>query len=304
MEKNVKNSHYLAEAITQSASTQTYLTIRFLVKRDLAAHAYRAYAYYRWVDDILDAREGSTTDKLAFLDRQKTLLDACYSGGTTKDLCAEEQMLYDLVCHDSESNSGLQLYLRNMMAVMDFDVRRRGKIVTQAELDEYSRHLATAVTEAIYYFIGYDNPLPCPETRYLAVTAAHIVHMLRDAYEDTKAGYYNVSGEYLKQHGISVQDLQSQSYRQWVCKQAQLARRYFRESRESHAQIKSLRCRLASHAYIARFEWMLRTIERENYCLRSDYPDRKGLSAALWMGWSILGSMLHFPERKSGFHPH
>jgi hypothetical protein len=76
-----------------------------------------------------------------------------------------------------------------------------------------------------------------------------------------------------------------------VCRRVQLARRYFKLSRESHARIKSLRCRLASSAYMARFEWMLRTIERENYCLRCEYPDRKSLSAGLWMAWSILVSV-------------
>ena len=71
-------------------------------------------------------------------------------------------------------------------------------------------------------------------------------------------------------------------------------------SRESHAQIKNLRCRLASYAYTARFEWMLRTIDRENYCLREEYPDRKSLSAGLWMAWSILASVLLFPWQKVG----
>jgi len=28
--------------------------------------------------------------------------------------------------------------------------------------------------------------------RYLAVTGAHITHMLRDAVEDAEAGYYNI----------------------------------------------------------------------------------------------------------------
>ena len=44
-----------AASITKAASKQTYYTIRFLVDRDRVDDAYRAYGYFRWVDDVLDA---------------------------------------------------------------------------------------------------------------------------------------------------------------------------------------------------------------------------------------------------------
>ena len=44
-----------ASSITKAASKQTYYTIRFLVDRERVDDAYRAYAYFRWVDDVLDA---------------------------------------------------------------------------------------------------------------------------------------------------------------------------------------------------------------------------------------------------------
>jgi len=298
VDKKPDSSQSLAEAITRSASRQTYYTIRFLVDRERVADAFRAYGYFRWVDDVLDAEAGTQAEKAAFVNRQKTLLEICYQGETAPELCAEEQILVDLVLHDTEKNSGLRAYLRNMMDVMIFDVGRRSQMITKAELTEYSHKLAAAVTEAIYYFVGHGDPTPQNEARYLAVTAAHIVHMLRDAYEDTSAGYYNIPGEFLQEHGISVSDIESQAYRQWVCSRVRLARRYFRVSLANQAQIKNLRCRLASYAYTARFEWMLRTIERENYCLRCEYPDRKSFRASLWMAGSILASVILFPWLK------
>jgi hypothetical protein len=45
----------LASSITKAGSYQTYYTIRFLVDRERVDDAYRAYAYFRWVDDVLDA---------------------------------------------------------------------------------------------------------------------------------------------------------------------------------------------------------------------------------------------------------
>ncbi|MBN1449428.1 MAG: squalene/phytoene synthase family protein [Anaerolineales bacterium] len=296
MDTNYKASGALAVAITKAASKQTYYTIRFFVDQGRVADAYRAYGYFRWVDDVIDAEAGKKSEKIAFVNRQKSLLEACYRGETPEDLCAEEWMLVDLVRNDTGKNSGLQSYLRNMMAVMVFDAERRGQIIMQAELSGYSRTLAVAVTEALYYFIGHNDPSPRHEARYLAVTAAHITHMLRDALEDVEAGYYNIPREYLHARGIAPQDVNSPAYREWVCGRVQLARLYFKAGRECTAQVQNLRCRLAGFAYTARFEWMLRAIERDHYCLRSAYPERKSLRAGLWMAWLTLSSMFTFPR--------
>lgn len=306
MNRKTSASQSLAMKITKSASKQTYYTIRLLVDQNRVADAFRAYGYFRWVDDILDAGAGGglvldeaeVAGRTAFLERQQALLEAYYRGEVLDNLSAEEWMLVDLVRNDTEKYSGLQAYLRNMMDVMAFDVARRGRTISQAELSTYSRKLATAVTEAIYYFIGHDDPSPCHEARYLAVTAAHITHMLRDAQEDVRSGYFNFPQEVLQSRGISPWDIKSQAYREWVCGRVQLARGYFKAGRECTRQVKNWRCRLAGYAYAARFEWMLRIIERDNFCLRCEYPERKGLAAGLWMTWFTLTSMLALPSIK------
>ena len=132
-----------ASAITKAASKQTYYTIRFLVDRERVDDAYRACGYFRWVDDVLDADSGSglvlseveASERSAFIERQKFLLEKCYRGESPRDANIQEKMLVELVQHDHEKNSGLQLYLRNMMQVMDFDVRRRGRLISQVELN-------------------------------------------------------------------------------------------------------------------------------------------------------------------------
>lgn len=298
MSKKATSSGRLAAVITKAASKQTYYTIRLFADRACAADAYRAYGYFRWVDDIIDMQAGSIEEKMAFINHQKHLLDACYRGESPDVLHDEEWMLVDLVRKDTDRNSGLQTYLRNMMEVMIFDAGRRGRLISQAELSEYSHKLAVAVTEAMYYFIGHDDPSPCHEARYQAVTAAHIIHMLRDAREDTEAGYFNIPREVLQARKISLQDVKSQAYREWVCARVKLARGYFKAGKACTAQVKNFRCRLAGYAYIARFEWMLHAIERDHYCLRADYPERKNLRAGLWMGWSTLASLFAAPQVK------
>ncbi len=292
MNGKAQSSGPLAAAITKLASKQTYYTIRLFVDRERVTDVFRAYGYFRWVDDVIDAESNLMSEKIAFADRQKSLLESCYCGETPDALCPEEWMLVDLVRNDTEKNSGLQIYLRNMMDVMIFDAKRRGRVISQSELFDYSHKLAKAVTEALHYFIGHNDPTPRHEARYMAVTAAHITHMLRDALEDVENGYYNIPSEYIATRGITPEDVKSQGYRDWVCGRVQLARGYFKMGRECIAQVKNLRCRLAGYAYIARFEWMLDAIERNNYCLRSEYPQRKSLSTGLRMSWSTLISMV------------
>ncbi|MCC6617293.1 MAG: squalene/phytoene synthase family protein [Anaerolineae bacterium] len=280
--------HDLAARITKAASRQTYYTIHYLVDRERVADAYRAYGYFRWVDDYLDQQASQRALSLAFVERQQMLIEACYRGEQPRDLAPEEQLLADLIASDSEADSGLQAYIRNLMAVMAFDAERKGRLIDEAELAEYSRLLATAVTEAMHYYIGHDAPSPHDEARYLAVTGAHITHMLRDTFEDVEAGYYNIPREFLDAHGIDAADVTSEAYREWVKSRVELARDYFRAGRACLAQVKSVRCRVAAYAYMARFESVLAAIEREDYRLREDYQDCKSLKTCLRMVWNIV----------------
>jgi phytoene/squalene synthetase len=288
----------LPAAITKAASKQTYYTIRFLMDRDRMQDAFRAYAYFRWVDDRLDSNSGTQQEKCALLNQQHDLLEACYRGESPPVMNPEEQMLLDLVGNDKEEESGLQTYLRDMMAVMSFDAERRGRMISQAELSQYSLLLSNAITEYMFYFIGHQDPPPNSATRYQAVCAAHVVHMLRDMVDDIALGYINIPGDVLEGGHISLDDLHSRSFRKWVFERAQLAQRYFEDGRKYIAQVKSFRCRLAGFTYLARFEWMLRAIEREQYCLRPEYPERKRMRVVLWMAWYVFTSLMNIPWMK------
>ena len=296
---NTITSQIVAPSITKSASKQTYYTIHFLVDRDRVTDAYRAYAYFRWVDDTLDAGPSSNRERIIFLERQKSLLEKCYQGESFQDATVEETMLIELIRQDHENNSGLQSYLRNMMQVMDFDANRRGRLISQTELNEYTRWLAGAVTEALHYFIGHNCYSPHMETRYLAVTGAHITHMLRDTFDDVQAGYYNIPREVLEAGHIQPQDINSKPYCIWVQSRVQLGRKCFKAGRRYLAQVENPRCRLAGFAYTARFEWLLHTIERESYILRPEYSERKNLTTGLRMGLLTLSSLINLPAAET-----
>jgi phytoene/squalene synthetase len=281
-----------AASITKAASKQTFYTIQLLVDGERVDDAYRAYAYFRWVDDVLDADSSSRSERMAFLERQKSLLESCYGGRFPQDANMQERMLVELVQRDHEKNSGLQSYLRNMMLVMDFDARRRGRLISQAELNAYTHWLASGVTEAMHYYIGHGEYAPRDERRNLAVSAAHITHMLRDTYDDMQAGYYNIPREVLEAHKIWPEEVQSDAYRLWVKSRVELAREYFLAGKGYLRQVQNPRCRLAGFAYTARFEWLLDTIEKEDFYLRPQYIERKSIGTGLRMSWLALSSMI------------
>ena len=298
MEKQNTSTQALAAAITLAASKQTYYTIRLLVDRDRRPGAYHAYAYFRWVDDYLDQEAAQRSERLAFIKRQKELIERGYRGDWPSHITAEEQLLVDLIRGDREKNSGLQAYIRSMMAVMAFDAGRRGRLISQDELGEYTRWLATAVTEAMHYFIGHACAAPRSEARYLAVTAAHITHMLRDTLEDTAVGYFNIPLEFIKLHRIDPRDVASAPYRTWVHSRVELARACFAAGRSYLAQVGNPRCRMAGYAYTARFEGVLDAIEKDGYRLRSRYPECKSLAAGMKMGGSVLSLAFKLHRRE------
>jgi hypothetical protein len=65
--------------ITKAGSKQTYYIIRLLMDRDRKQDAFRAYAYFRWVDDLLDTNEGTAEEKSILFKRECALLEACYN---------------------------------------------------------------------------------------------------------------------------------------------------------------------------------------------------------------------------------
>jgi len=296
MEKVIESSAELAKSITWVASKQTYYTIRYLVDRDRVDDAYRTYAYFRWVDDRIDQPQSELAERSAFVERQRALMDSLYRGQTPSELTVEEQLLSDLVHCDREPNSGLQIYIRNMMSVMTFDAYRRGRLISQKELNEYTRWLATAVTEAMHYFIGHCCASPQTETRYLAVSAAHIVHMLRDAQDDIRDGYINIPREYLESHHIAANDVNNDAYRMWVKSRVELARNYFKIGARYLSQVQNPRCRLAGYSYMARFTQVLDAIEKSDYRLREDYSEFHRPATALCTAWTVLGLAFNSPQ--------
>ncbi|HEV2235097.1 MAG TPA: squalene/phytoene synthase family protein [Ktedonobacterales bacterium] len=278
----------LPARITKAASKQAYYTGRWLVDPDRRSAAYRAYAYFRWVDDRIDQPQSGRTERAAFMARQQDLIACARRGQAWRDLTREERLLVDLIRGDDRQTSGLESYISHMLAVMAFDASRRGCWVRKQELDQYTEHLAIAVTDALHYFIGHTRTSPTSASRYCAAMAAHITHMLRDTWEDVALGYFNVPRELLESSGIGPHDVHAPAYRAWVKQRVQLARSCFTQGAAYLDQLPSVRCRLAGYAYLARFAGVLDAIEREGYRIRPAYPEFTHRGYALRVGGAVV----------------
>jgi len=289
----------LARSITRVSSKQTYYTARLMVDKKLVNDCCRAYGYFRWADDIIDVSSQSSAERVSFIRRQKELIDRLYRNERPDDLTPEEEMAADLISHDREENSGLRSFIRNFLAILEFDAYRKGRLISQGELTWYSNCLGKSVTDGIQYFIANGHPYPAAEDRYLAATAAHMTHMLRDMVLDTADGYINIPGEYLAAHGIGPEDVDSPPFRAWVRNRVEQARRYFREGKRYLDKLDVLRCKIAGYWYCARFEGVLDAIERDGYVLRAAYSERHKLSTWLKMAWVGLSVTLRHIARRS-----
>lgn len=285
----------LAQSITWSSSKQTYYTARLMVDKELVHDCYRAYAYFRWADDVIDAStpddalasddvsSPSRDERISFIKQQRELIDRLYKNEQPEDLTPEEEIIVDLVNNARGESGRLESYIRNFLAILEFDALRKGQLISQDELTWYVDRLSKSVTDGIQYFVGNAHPYPTSEDHYLAATAAHIAHMLRDMVQDIPAGFINIPREYLEAHGIGPADLDSPPFRAWVRDRVAQARRYFCEGKRYLDRLDVLRCKIVAYWYCARFEGVLDAIERDGYVLRAEYNERRKLSNWLKM---------------------
>lgn len=275
--KNWENTAIQSRKITWTSSKQTYFTARAVVDRELVDDFYRAYAYFRWADDIIDVFTQTNKERINFIKRQKELIDTLYSNGQPEELEKEEKILADLIRNDRSKNSGLQSFIRNMFAVISFDAYRKGNLVSQEEITNYIEILGKSVTNGLQYFIGNGHPYPDSKNRYLAAKAAHITHLLRDMTIDIADGFINIPREYIIAEGINLKEIDSSRLRNWVIDQVKQARMWFSEGKLYLDSLEVLRCKIAGYWYCARFEIVLDTIERDDYIIRSTYKERRSL---------------------------
>jgi phytoene/squalene synthetase len=295
---SINHSGALAQSITRNSSKQAYYTARLMVDRDKMDDFLRAYAYFRWADDVIDIHARSEEERISFIERQRTIIDGLYQHEEANDLTPEERMVADLIQNDRHNSSGLQSFVRNMLAIIEFDACRKGSLISRKELAWYTDRVGRSVTDGLLHFVGNGHPYSPSESRYLAATAAHIAHLLRDMVRDTAVGFVNIPREYLATHGIRPDEFGSPPYRTWVRERVHHARKHFKEGKFYLDELEVLRTKVVGYWYCARFEAVLDRIERDEYLLRDSYDERRRISTWLMIGrLGIHVTVRHFVRR-------
>ena len=280
----------LAKKITKASSRQSYTTARWMVDPELENDCYRAYSYFRWVDDVVDEGCQSKGERIEFIQRQEAILLRLYRQEIPEDLTPEECILVDLIRNDRGKTSLLRSYVANFLAIIAFDARRKGRVISQQELDWYAATLGKAVTDGIQYFICNGHPYPESKNRYLAATAAHITHMLRDLKADLPEGYFNIPAEILETEPIDLNNWDDAVMRSWVKTRVDLAREYFQQGKRYLDSLEVVRCKIVGYWYCSRFETILDRIERDDYILRPYYS--KPPKVYTWLKYLGLGAWI------------
>jgi phytoene/squalene synthetase len=283
-------SALLARSITCASSKQSFLTAKLMVDKGLKDDCYRAYGYFRWVDDIVDVECVSRVERVAFMNRQLKLAETLYYGVSPVGLGPEEEMLADLIHHDHTNSPLLYSYITNFLAIIAFDADRKGHVITHAELDWYANTLGKAVTDGIQYFVCNGHPYPDSADRYAAATAAHITHMLRDYYEDIPDGFINYPRERLTENHKNAPDMTQPEFKEWVQARVELARQLFSAGKIYLDSLPVLRCKIVGYWYCARFERILDQILADDYALRPVYPQPSKIST--WIKYALIAIKL------------
>jgi len=294
----MNKSAQIAREITHRSSKQTFFTIKLLVDEKLRDDCYRAYDYFRWVDDMVDVVYQDNNQKIEFVERQIFIADALYAGNRSFKLTEEETMLADLIKNDAGSAGLLKSYIYNFLVIIKFDAIRHGNWINTKQLEWYASTLGKAVTDGIQYFVCNGYPYRDSKNRYLAATAAHITHMLRDTKEDLKEGYYNYYAPEMEEQYLFKMEIMDGPDKDWIRSRVNLARRYFNDGKIYLDSLDALRCKIVGYLYCMRFERILDIIEEDGFQLRERYPsEAKG---AIWIkyGWNVLKLVVNHLIRK------
>ncbi len=116
----------LARKITRQSSRQTYLTISLLVNRSLAPECYKAYAYFRWLDDQIDTGNKSLAERLNFIERQHQIINDSFQGIPVTDSTPEENLIISLIQSNPAPDTKLTTFIHSFFAVIEFDAKRKG----------------------------------------------------------------------------------------------------------------------------------------------------------------------------------
>jgi hypothetical protein len=243
----------------------TYVLVRLFCRRDDRMIAYQLYQYFRQCDDHVDDPERGQAEKISFINTQRRLIDEMYNGDFKSDPHLASIIKYDL----NHQNSFRDLF-HEMFDVFEFDVRRRNKPSDAGSLIKYSLKLSRAYTTLLIMFLNPQYKIS--EHDIQLAHGCHLVHMLRDFYEDQKLGYLNIPGEDLD--NLDLDNPHSESFRNWVKQRVVFTGEKLGNGKILLTSTPYIRIQLIALLYCFRYQTILRQLKENGFALKPKYPLR------------------------------
>lgn len=177
---------------TQASRSSFYAGMRVLPKDERLA-MYAVYDFCRFVDDIADDQDGERAVRAAELDVWRADIDALYEGRAAGRAAFLKEAVHRF---------GLEK--ADFVAVIDgmaIDVERDVRWPTEAELDTYCDHVASAVGRLSVKIFGMDDEPGLALAHHLG-RALQYTNILRDIDEDAAIGRVYMPLEALRHAGI------------------------------------------------------------------------------------------------------
>jgi phytoene/squalene synthetase len=164
-----------------------------------------AYAYFRWLDDVLDNKDVSTEESINILARESFFISSLYENKSPQSKCIEEKYISFVICKDLLDNNGFRVIIDGFMSALSWDIKRKHRIPTQQELDEYSLRLGRSYYQCLVFGLDFHPSDKCfKDVGEICGVAAHLAHILRDFFFDLSIGYVNISQEDVTKYHIDL----------------------------------------------------------------------------------------------------
>jgi phytoene/squalene synthetase len=208
------------------------------------------YAYLRLVDNVVDDGQDEATS-LELLASQRGFMAGVYEG-TLGEQQAVGPGRYGLpfFVWDRDKGSRLRAQFEAFLDTMEFDVRRRDRVPSATELDDYVLTTGHAFLRCLSYFATGELELPdsCLD---LGSRAYLYADALMDLEEDLAVGLINFPPEVMEKYAIDLEAPQAGLAR-WRPVRAAEVLDYFRQAHATITTIDNRSMRLLYRHFLAR----------------------------------------------------
>jgi phytoene/squalene synthetase len=292
----------LAGQHTRRSSPFTYRLSQLLLPASRRPFFHALYAYFRAVDNQVDAPWAGADRNFAFLQRQAWLVERLYDQ-TTAQLTLEneaEALLALLIADDARQGARLKRSLLGMLASIRYDAVRSGGLPLQTELDHYIKLEASSYLRMMLAFCCPSAAVDDLPTPYEGI-AGKWIHLLRDFRIDVARGVINLSRQDAARHGIRPEQLgkEPDALAGWVAEKVVQAQRDFARGKRELQRNPCLRYKLVVGVLCVKYEAYLALICRDRFRLRATYP-HPPITALVASALSQLFSILvgHYIRRR------